>query len=721
MIDKASVPFIGKYSLIMISLCFYAEAASGETKTVERWGVYDITYQGPTAGNPYLHVSLKAEFIQGSFRAIVPGFYDGNGVYRIRFSPDRLGKWSYVTQSNSAELSGHQGSFNCIPPTGDNHGPLRIVNTYYLEYADGTPFYPVGTTAYQWTSVKQSIQDQTLKTLAESPFNKIRMCVFPIAYQYGNETEPWQYPFVSQNTFTQPNYAFFQNLDKRIRQLLDHGIQADLILFHPYDKWGYAAMGKKNNRRYVRYMIARLSAYRNIWWSLANEWDIPSIKDTIDWEGIGTLLQNEDPHQRFRSIHNWHATEDHFYDHTRPWITHTSTQTAQFYHAIKWRKQYRQPLLFDEMRYEGDVKSNWGNMSSEEMASYFWMAGFSGGYGTHGDTFRNKSDTETEVRWWAKGGLLVGSSPQRIAFFRSFMETLPVKEMIPSINDDGNPKNLNNNVYTLAKEGEVYLAYAADADIHINLSLAGQQAYRFEVLDTWNMETVSKGEVQPGEFHYITQKKYEAIYLSAKKGVVLPTEDPPVKSLHPLLAEVIQKGPYQPQWESLVTHPMPDWFGEAKIGLSAHWGPYAVPGWTPRKDSPYGVAYAEWYCEWLKQNAAVKEYHKKHYGNAHGTRKSPVGVLPQGRLTHKSESNTLYYHVYDWPDHGNVELPGVYNEVTGVSLLANGETLEFNRLAEDLLLIKVPQTRPDPYVTVIEVKYKGVLRAEKYVPKVKVD
>ncbi len=96
----------------------------------------------------------------------------------------------------------------------------------------------------------------------------------------------------------------------------------------------------------------------------------------------------------------------------------------------------------------------------------------------------------------------------------------------------------------------------------------------------------------------------------------LPTEDPAPASIHPMLAPVIEAGPYVPRWESLVTHPLPDWFSEAKIGLSAHWGPYAVPGWTPRKDSPYGVAYAEWYWNWLTSgNVAVNEYHTETYGD----------------------------------------------------------------------------------------------------------
>ncbi len=97
----------------------------------------------------------------------------------------------------------------------------------------------------------------------------------------------------------------------------------------------------------------------------------------------------------------------------------------------------------------------------------------------------------------------------------------------------------------------------------------------------------------------------------------LPTEDPPIGELHPLLAETIEAGPYRPSWASLTTHPLPAWFQHDKIGLSAHWGPYAVPGWTPRKDTPYGVAYAEWYWQWMQSNQAVQDYHRDTYGGVH--------------------------------------------------------------------------------------------------------
>jgi hypothetical protein len=506
--------------LLVLSAFFVGFSPKTKFKQVEQWGVFEIEINGPSNGNPYMDVELNAVFTSGKAAVKVPGFYDGNGLYRIRFSPPVQGKWSYQTNSNIAELSKQKGNFECVAPTGNNHGPVKTVNTFYLQYADGTPFYSVGTTAYQWPSVKQTIQEKTLQTLAEAPFNKIRMCVFPKSYIYGNETEPWAYPYQRDgetNDFTQPNFEFFQNFDKRVSQLCEMGIHADVILFHPYDKWGYCQMGNEMNFKYVRYMIARLSAYRNVWWSLANEWDIPEIKESIDWEGIGTILQKEDLHQRLRGIHNWYDTEDHFFDHSRPWITHVSAQTARFWQGINWRNQYQKPLMFDEMRYEGDVPSGWGNLKAEEMASYFWMAGLSGGYGTHGDTFKNDSDEGNEVRWWAKGGTLMGQSQERIRFFRNIMEQAPVHEMTPQLIDNGKPEDINSNIYLFSKENEYILAYTAKAGQTIVLPLPADIEFSLDIIDTWNMKIVGQKSISTsGTFEFVTEMPYTALRLVRK-------------------------------------------------------------------------------------------------------------------------------------------------------------------------------------------------------------
>jgi hypothetical protein len=202
--------------LILVFLVLVAGKAAclsnGKMLDIEQWDVFEIVLQGPEEGTPFFDIELSAVFSQQEKNIEVPGFYDGQGIYRIRFSPDETGEWNYKTESNAGRLSGKRGKFNCVPASGNNHGPLRIINTYYLQYADGTPFYSVGTTAYQWTSVKQSIQEQTIQTLADAPFNKIRMCVFPKKYRYGNDTEPWKYPFKREgevNDYSQPDFEFF--------------------------------------------------------------------------------------------------------------------------------------------------------------------------------------------------------------------------------------------------------------------------------------------------------------------------------------------------------------------------------------------------------------------------------------------------------------------------------------------------------------------------------
>jgi hypothetical protein len=75
---------------------------------------------------------------------------------------------------------------------------------------------------------------------------------------------------------------------------------------------------------------------------------------------------------------------------------------------------------------------------------------------------------------------------------------------------------------------------------------------------------------------------------------------------------VIAQEPFQANWESLSRHKMPAWFDDAKIGLSMHWGVYAVPAWAPRET---GISYAEWYGQnmHLKENPTA-QYHVENYG-----------------------------------------------------------------------------------------------------------
>jgi Spy/CpxP family protein refolding chaperone len=459
---------------------------AGGGLTVEQWGMFEIALKGHAAGNPFLEVELSARFTLEDHTVSVAGFYDGDGVYRIRFMPPRQGPWRYETRSNRPELHGKSGSFAVTKPAAGNHGPVRVAHTHHFAYADGTPYFPIGTTCYVWTHQGDQLQEQTLATLKQGPFNKLRMCIFPHRYAH-NANEPALYPFAGMPPrtwdFTRFNPAFFRHLEERIDNLRALGIEADLILFHPYDRghWGFDRMASADDDRYLRYVIARLAAYRNVWWSLANEYDFMKTKKEADWDRFFQIVVRDDPYGHLRSIHNG----TRLYNHTHPWVTHASVQNGSavedFGRAVLLRDAYRKPIIYDEVKYEGDIEQRWGNLSAEEMVHRFWQGIIAGTYVTHGETYRHPED----ILWWTKGGVLHGRSPARLAFLRKILEEGPAEglELIDKWQDHR----------TAGKKGEYYLIYFGKEkprEWAFALPRAGLQAplrLQAEVIDTWAM------------------------------------------------------------------------------------------------------------------------------------------------------------------------------------------------------------------------------------------
>jgi hypothetical protein len=453
----------------------------------------EIELQGPSQGNPFLDITLQATFELDGEKQRLTGFYDGDGLYRIRFMPETAGRWRYTTHSNNTALDGKTGEFDVVAPTGNNHGPVRVHNTFHFAYADGTPYKPLGTTCYAWTSQTEELEEQTLKTLSGAPFNKLRMCVFPKRYSW-NENEPPLYAFEgdppNEWDFARFNPAFFHHLEKRITQLRDLGIEADVILFHPYDDghWGFDRMPDDADDRYLRYLISRLAAFRNVWWSLANEYDFMTEKQESDWDRLIQVVHASDPYRHLISIHNGRQ----LYNHTNPLLTHASIQNGsaaeEAGRAVLYRDAYRKPIVFDEIKYEGNIPLRWGNLSAEEMVHRIWECIIAGTYPGHGECYLHPSD----VLWWAKGGVLRGQSPSRIAFLHDILATAPPDGIEPI--DKWQVPNI------AGKPGEYYLVYfGAKSPVQWKFQLprrsrdaatselAGGMRFHVDVLDTWNM------------------------------------------------------------------------------------------------------------------------------------------------------------------------------------------------------------------------------------------
>ena len=473
-----------RIQIILSLFLFLSQTLFGQA-TIEKWKVYEITLSGPSNGNPFKEVKLSGRFIKDNDTISISGFYDGDGIYKIRFMPQQEGKWTYLTTSNVNKLDNKKGSFTCTPPLKENHGPVVVKDTFYFAYADGTPHHSFGTTCYGWVHQGDSLAELTLKTLSKGYFNKIRMCIFPKSYDWNNN-EPQYYPFEGKPLknwdYTRLNPAFFRNIEKRIQQLDSLGIQADLIVFHPYDRWGFSSLDRATEDMYIAYIIARFAAYKNVWWSMANEWDFMDAKKLSDWDYYIEQFGKKDKFHHLLGIHNGVK----FYDHTNPTITHASIQSEDTYKAKEYRTKYKKPVVFDECRYEGNIPWSWGNLTAQSLTEKCWRGVVSGGYVGHGETYVTENpirfpNESSDILWWSKGGVLRGESPERIKFLRSIIEAAPAQmKTIPLFT--WMP------FHCIGVEHEYYLGYLNDAQprsIVINLPTDAQ--YQVEIIDTWNM------------------------------------------------------------------------------------------------------------------------------------------------------------------------------------------------------------------------------------------
>jgi Domain of unknown function (DUF5605)/Domain of unknown function (DUF5060)/Protein of unknown function (DUF4038) len=468
--------------------------------SVEQWAIYEVSLPGPTNGNPFVDVPFSATFSLGNTNVDVAGFYDGGGMYRARFMPEARGRWHYTTRSTTPELNGQSGGFDVTAPVSQNHGPVRVHNTYHFAYADGMPFRPIGTTSYNWAHMVDSIEGETLASLAASPFNKIRMCVFP-KHLAGNTNELALYPFEGTPPktwdFTRFDPKFFQHLERRIGDLRDRGIEADVILFDPYDKgrWGFDRMPADVDDRYVRYIVSRLAAYRNVWWSLSNEYDFNKNKTEADWDRLFQVVQAADPYAHLRSIHNGF----YIYNNTKPWVTHASIQNGSAVEdngrAELYRDVYRKPVVYDEVKYEGNISRRWGHLSGEEMVFRFWEATVAGTYVTHGETFSSPD----HISWTSEGGTLHGESPARLAFLKQVLAESPAEGIEPI--DKWQDSNMG------GQAGEYYLLYFGKAtptswpfELYKDRIKDGMR-FKVDVIDTWGMT------ITPVDGEFVTKKK----------------------------------------------------------------------------------------------------------------------------------------------------------------------------------------------------------------------
>lgn len=304
------------FIIVLISPCTSALALD-----VPLWQPRDFSFTAKLeTANPFM-VSFEANVTAPDGTTFkLPGYFDGDGTWKIRLSPTLEGKWSFVTKSEIKELDGKTAEFTCVKQTNPNiHGVLRVdqAHPHHFIYEDGTRFFLQGY-EYDWLWAldmdKPDVPtvEATLDLIAKYGFNWV------IINSYAHDTK-WREGSTGPDDFGPPalyawegsnnqpdhsrmNLAYWQHYDLVIAALAKRGIQAHLLIKVYNKQVNWPVRGSDDEKLFFRWLAARYAAYPNIIWDFSkeahNEKDVAYKQAWLKW------LRENDPYHHLITVHD---------------------------------------------------------------------------------------------------------------------------------------------------------------------------------------------------------------------------------------------------------------------------------------------------------------------------------------------------------------------------------------------------------------------------------
>ncbi len=288
---------VGRACLFFLTACLFAagcvSTALADSVSAKRWQVVDLPFNYTPApeASPF-EIEFAATFRAPSGKSLnVPGFYNGEGEYIIRFSGDEAGQWTYTTASTQSALNGHTGVVT-VSDQAAGLGPVIIdpANPKRFRHASGAPHMMLAF-ELDWLFAldyenAQGIPktERLIADVKDNGFNTIVMNVYAHdvkwakdpnlrpEHEYGERDSI--FPFGGTNSdpdFSTLNVTFFQKLDRVIAHLNDHGITAHLMIYVWNKDVSWPDMNTAADNRYYDYVIKRYQAFPNIHWDISKE------------------------------------------------------------------------------------------------------------------------------------------------------------------------------------------------------------------------------------------------------------------------------------------------------------------------------------------------------------------------------------------------------------------------------------------------------------------
>ena len=496
---------IGILGFFLLNLCFVmVSLAHSEEPQVEQYHVYEIhLHSGRTHGNPF-DVSVSATIRGPEDRELdVAGFYDGEGVWKIRFSPDALGLWSWTTTSDDPELDGGTGKVKCVPNTHPQiHGGLAIDadHPHHFVYQDGTRYFLMGYECdWLWALDLGSPDTCHLETFVNEisnygGFNHIVTQAYAHYTSWARNipTPPKIAPtelYAWEGTNEAPDHKrlslkYWQHYDRVMALLQEKGIIAHIMItvWNKFVNW--PEQKSADDDKFWKYVLARYQAYSNVVWDVSKE---AQNRPDEYWEDRLEFIRKYDAHDRLVTIHSlWHRHEDLKRRHC-DFIS--DQQHREWYeHIIDRRKFMERPVVNIEFGYEvGPIETYRVKQDPAEVRRRMWLIYMAGGYAAY---YYNPT------AWDVISHEVIPPGYSYCKHLYSFFTETRYWEMEPR--DD-----LVGKGHCLAKEGEEYIVYLPEADV-VTLNVQGVTS---QLAARWHsprsgQEVEVNGEIEDGTHEF---------------------------------------------------------------------------------------------------------------------------------------------------------------------------------------------------------------------------
>lgn len=425
--------------------------------------------------NPFHDVTILAEFISSSGHKIKrEAYWDGGNCYKISFAPTELGIWKWNLQADSKTgLNNLSGEIECVKYSGElpiyRHGFLRVHSSgRYLTYNDGTPFFWLGDTHWEfaygerWNESNHPKMDSMFKGMAdkraEQGFNVYQTNLRSDTIMGGDK-----YYWIESPYGKIPNVSFYQHeLDKRMNYLADLGFVNALGF-----AWFMSVLDQIDFQKdLARYIIARYASLPVIW-TLAGETagygDAAEKRLCIEgWREVAEYIESIDGYGTLQTAHYTNERPFAYYYQNESWFDFTLNQAGHGdfpispKHYREFREKYpAKPFIEGECFYEfcSTLEENGTRLCTDDMLRRVaYMSIQSGGcgytYGAQGiwDNVWEKGQPNPmnmfnrfDITWYEA---IDGIGAAQMGYMKEFYERSCFYEMLPLAAEKKDESNL---------------------------------------------------------------------------------------------------------------------------------------------------------------------------------------------------------------------------------------------------------------------------------------